>query len=144
MYHSYLPPKKCKIEKIISCFRWVWELPLCNERACSETIGEIPRWIRVQESRTWMDVWLSFCSQFSGSILFSSSPKGILHKVAKFRKIFKSFITVKLHFQLHIRNIDCSFCQIMIVDFKLTYPSGTATAHLINSFHTPEGAKLAK
>ena len=35
-------------------------------------------------------------------------------------------------------------CQIMIIDFKLTYPSGTATAHLINSFQTPQGAKLAK
>ncbi|XP_048138335.1 probable metal-nicotianamine transporter YSL7 isoform X1 [Rhodamnia argentea] len=34
--------------------------------------------------------------------------------------------------------------KIMIIDFKLTYPSGTATAHLINSFHMPEGAKLAK
>ncbi|XP_050218602.1 probable metal-nicotianamine transporter YSL7 isoform X1 [Mercurialis annua] len=34
--------------------------------------------------------------------------------------------------------------KIMIIDFKLTYPSGTATAHLINSFHTPAGAKLAK
>ncbi|XP_059647209.1 probable metal-nicotianamine transporter YSL5 isoform X1 [Cornus florida] len=34
--------------------------------------------------------------------------------------------------------------KIMVIDFKLTYPSGTATAHLINSFHTPEGAKLAK
>ncbi|KAK9117880.1 hypothetical protein Scep_015973 [Stephania cephalantha] len=34
--------------------------------------------------------------------------------------------------------------KIMIIDYKLTYPSGTATAHLINSFHTPEGAKLAK
>ncbi|XP_010037025.2 probable metal-nicotianamine transporter YSL8 isoform X2 [Eucalyptus grandis] len=34
--------------------------------------------------------------------------------------------------------------KIMIIDFKLSYPSGTATAHLINSFHTPEGAKLAK
>lgn len=32
----------------------------------------------------------------------------------------------------------------MIVDYKLTYPSGTATAYLINGFHTPEGAKLAK
>ncbi|XP_054804538.1 probable metal-nicotianamine transporter YSL7 [Prosopis cineraria] len=32
----------------------------------------------------------------------------------------------------------------MIVDFNLTYPSGTAAAHLINSFHTPRGAKLAK
>ncbi|KAK2387988.1 putative metal-nicotianamine transporter YSL7 [Trifolium repens] len=34
--------------------------------------------------------------------------------------------------------------KIMIVDFRLTYPSGTATATLINSFHTTEGAKLAK
>ncbi|KAL6524607.1 putative metal-nicotianamine transporter ysl5 [Orobanche hederae] len=34
--------------------------------------------------------------------------------------------------------------KIMIIDFKLTYPSGTATAHLINSFHTPQGAKLAE
>ena len=34
--------------------------------------------------------------------------------------------------------------QIMIVDYKLTYPSGTATAYLINGFHTPEGAELAK
>ncbi|KAL2333121.1 hypothetical protein Fmac_014334 [Flemingia macrophylla] len=34
--------------------------------------------------------------------------------------------------------------KIMIVDFKLTYPSGTATAHLINSFHTTEGAKVAR
>ncbi|KVI03022.1 Oligopeptide transporter OPT superfamily [Cynara cardunculus var. scolymus] len=33
--------------------------------------------------------------------------------------------------------------KIMIIDFKLIYPSGTATAHLINSFHTPQGAKLA-
>ncbi|KAI8536660.1 hypothetical protein RHMOL_Rhmol10G0274300 [Rhododendron molle] len=33
---------------------------------------------------------------------------------------------------------------IMIIDFKLIYPSGTATAYLINSFHTPQGAKLAK
>lgn len=34
--------------------------------------------------------------------------------------------------------------KIMIIDFKLVYPSGTATAHLINSFHTPKGARLAK
>ncbi|KAK3406145.1 hypothetical protein EUGRSUZ_K02320 [Eucalyptus grandis] len=34
--------------------------------------------------------------------------------------------------------------KIMIIDFKLTYPSGTATAHLINGFHTPGGAKLTK
>uniref|UniRef100_A0A803MDC3 Uncharacterized protein n=1 Tax=Chenopodium quinoa TaxID=63459 RepID=A0A803MDC3_CHEQI len=34
--------------------------------------------------------------------------------------------------------------NIMIIDYKLIYPSGTATAHLINSFHTPEGAIIAK
>ncbi|GAA0158064.1 transporter [Lithospermum erythrorhizon] len=34
--------------------------------------------------------------------------------------------------------------KIMIVKFRLIYPSGTATAHLINSFHTPQGARLAK
>ncbi|XP_058097913.1 probable metal-nicotianamine transporter YSL7 [Magnolia sinica] len=34
--------------------------------------------------------------------------------------------------------------KIMIIDHKLIYPSGTATAHLINSFHTPHGAKLVK
>ncbi|KAI3866677.1 hypothetical protein MKX03_030563 [Papaver bracteatum] len=34
--------------------------------------------------------------------------------------------------------------KIMIIDYKLTYPSGTATALLINSVHTPQGAKLAK
>lgn len=34
--------------------------------------------------------------------------------------------------------------QLMVLKYKLTYPSGTATAFLINSFHTPKGAKLAK
>ncbi|KAJ3690168.1 hypothetical protein LUZ61_019332 [Rhynchospora tenuis] len=34
--------------------------------------------------------------------------------------------------------------KIMIIDYKLIYPSGTATAHLINGFHTPEGSELAK
>ncbi|KAL3731765.1 hypothetical protein ACJRO7_028613 [Eucalyptus globulus] len=34
--------------------------------------------------------------------------------------------------------------KTMIMKYKLTYPSGTATAFLINSFHTPKGAKLAK
>ncbi|GFQ02209.1 probable metal-nicotianamine transporter ysl7 [Phtheirospermum japonicum] len=34
--------------------------------------------------------------------------------------------------------------KVMILRYKLTYPSGTATAYLINSFHTPKGAKLAK
>ncbi|KAG9137008.1 hypothetical protein Leryth_013850 [Lithospermum erythrorhizon] len=34
--------------------------------------------------------------------------------------------------------------KIMIIKFRLIYPSGTATAHLINSFHTPQGARLAK
>lgn len=34
--------------------------------------------------------------------------------------------------------------QIMIIDYKLPYPSGTATAVLINGFHTPKGDKMAK
>ena len=37
-----------------------------------------------------------------------------------------------------------NWSQVMIVDYKLTYPSGTATAYLINGFHTPQGAELAK
>ncbi|XP_042486242.1 metal-nicotianamine transporter YSL2-like [Macadamia integrifolia] len=34
--------------------------------------------------------------------------------------------------------------KIMIIDYKLAYPSGTATAVLINGFHTPKGDKIAK
>ncbi|KAJ4822821.1 hypothetical protein Tsubulata_015823 [Turnera subulata] len=37
-----------------------------------------------------------------------------------------------------------SLRKMMILKYKLTYPSGTATAYLINSFHTPRGAQLAK
>ncbi|GFY83192.1 YELLOW STRIPE like 6 [Actinidia rufa] len=33
--------------------------------------------------------------------------------------------------------------KIMIMDYKLTYPNGTATAMLINSFHMNTGAELA-
>ncbi|KAM7267922.1 hypothetical protein ACFE04_010088 [Oxalis oulophora] len=33
--------------------------------------------------------------------------------------------------------------KIMVMDYKLTYPSGSATAMLINSFHTNSGAELA-
>lgn len=34
--------------------------------------------------------------------------------------------------------------KIMIIDYKLSYPSGTATAILINGFHTPTGDKMAR
>ncbi|ERN06307.1 hypothetical protein AMTR_s00016p00229010, partial [Amborella trichopoda] len=34
--------------------------------------------------------------------------------------------------------------KIMVLDYKLTYPSGTATATLINSFHTSSGAELTR
>eukprot|EP00257_Ricinus_communis_P014888 XP_015572671.1 metal-nicotianamine transporter YSL3 isoform X1 [Ricinus communis] len=34
--------------------------------------------------------------------------------------------------------------KIMIIDYKLQYPSGTATAVLINGFHTPKGDKIAR
>lgn len=34
--------------------------------------------------------------------------------------------------------------KVLITNKRLTYPSGTATAVLINGFHTPQGNKLAK
>lgn len=34
--------------------------------------------------------------------------------------------------------------KVMIIDYRLTYPSGTATGILINSFHTPGGVEVAK
>ncbi|KAH0673071.1 hypothetical protein KY284_024158 [Solanum tuberosum] len=34
--------------------------------------------------------------------------------------------------------------KMMILKYKLAYPSGSATAYLINCFHTPKGAELAK
>ncbi|XP_004962522.1 probable metal-nicotianamine transporter YSL3 [Setaria italica] len=34
--------------------------------------------------------------------------------------------------------------QIMIVDYRLLFPTGSVVAHLINSFHTPLGAYVAK
>lgn len=41
-------------------------------------------------------------------------------------------------------NITACALQIMIIDYRLTYPSGTATGILINSFHTPGGVETAK
>ncbi|KAI3959490.1 hypothetical protein MKW98_019080 [Papaver atlanticum] len=35
------------------------------------------------------------------------------------------------------------FCKVMVIDYKLAYPSGTAATMLINSFHTNTGAELA-
>nr|XP_025880976.1 probable metal-nicotianamine transporter YSL11 isoform X2 [Oryza sativa Japonica Group] len=49
-------------------------------------------------------------------------------------------VSISLPFSTPIVNTQ----HVMIVDYKLTYPSGTATAYLINGFHTPEGADLAK
>lgn len=51
---------------------------------------------------------------------------------------------------IKLLNGSCSNCasfeclQVMVIDYKLTYPSGTATALLINSFHTNTGAELAR
>ncbi|AQK61103.1 putative metal-nicotianamine transporter YSL7 [Zea mays] len=36
------------------------------------------------------------------------------------------------------------FRKVMIIRHRLTYPNGMATAHLINSFHTPQGASKAR
>jgi len=34
--------------------------------------------------------------------------------------------------------------KVLVIDYKLTYPSGTATAILINGFHSKQGDKNAK
>ncbi|KQJ83860.1 probable metal-nicotianamine transporter YSL9-like isoform X1 [Brachypodium distachyon] len=34
--------------------------------------------------------------------------------------------------------------KVLVIDYKLTYPSGTATAVLINGFHAPQGDEVAK
>ncbi|KAL5666010.1 hypothetical protein ACJX0J_026118, partial [Zea mays] len=34
--------------------------------------------------------------------------------------------------------------KVLVIDYKLTYPSGTATAVLINGFHTKQGDKNAR
>ncbi|XP_066324744.1 probable metal-nicotianamine transporter YSL7 [Miscanthus floridulus] len=36
------------------------------------------------------------------------------------------------------------FRKVMIIRHRLTFPSGMATAHLINSFHTPQGVNKAR
>ena len=70
-----------------------------------------------------------------------------LFSVVPLRKVCTLFIGISLigtafFFPSQHNSVRCA--QIMIIDYKLIYPSGTATAHLINSFHTPQGAKLAK
>lgn len=52
--------------------------------------------------------------------------------------------TILITIIIIINEIWIIFLQVMILKYKLTYPSGTATAFLVNSFHTPKGAKLAK
>jgi len=51
------------------------------------------------------------------------------------------------HYSLVIVSFDeflfSSISQVMIVDYKLTYPSGTTTSMLINSFHNNTRAELA-
>ncbi|GKV21509.1 hypothetical protein SLEP1_g31483 [Rubroshorea leprosula] len=49
----------------------------------------------------------------------------------------------------HTNNISCQHTSMAkygsnLKDFKLIYPSGTGTAHLVNSLHSPEGTKLPK
>ncbi|TVT99847.1 hypothetical protein EJB05_54756 [Eragrostis curvula] len=50
---------------------------------------------------------------------------------------------------LFLTSFSSLFCnlpltKIMIVDYKLMYPTGSAIAGIINSFHTPKGAATAK
>ncbi|KAL6624471.1 hypothetical protein ACP70R_031792 [Stipagrostis hirtigluma subsp. patula] len=36
------------------------------------------------------------------------------------------------------------FKQVCLIEYRLLYPTGTVAAHLLNSFHTPQGAYIAK
>jgi cell division protein FtsW (lipid II flippase) len=85
----------------------------------------------------WMIGFL-FLVSFIG--LFALVP---LRKVKPSPLVFYTLLCCSITFVPTNRPLE-SLYQIMIIDYKLTYPSGTATAYLINGFHTPEGAKLAK
>jgi hypothetical protein len=85
----------------------------------------------------WMIGFL-FLVSFIG--LFALVP---LRKVKPSPLVFYTLLSCSITFVPTNRPLE-SLDQIMIIDYKLTYPSGTATAYLINGFHTPEGAKLAK
>lgn len=81
----------------------------------------------------WM-IGFMFLISFAG--LFALVP---------LRKVDASLSTIiQAHFALSVI-INRNTCfQVMIVDYKLTYPSGTATAYLINGFHAPQGTERAK
>jgi uncharacterized oligopeptide transporter (OPT) family protein len=62
------------------------------------------------------------------------------------------YISLWNHHELYYHHVNCKILkgvfrpfglQILIVDMKLTYPSGLATAVLINGFHS-RGDKMAK
>lgn len=55
--------------------------------------------------------------------------------------LFNTFVSYK---NKKSRVLYLIFWQIMIIDYKLPYPSGTATAVLINGFHSTEGDKMTK
>lgn len=72
-----------------------------------------------------------------------------LFALVPMRKVETSLPQYFLHIYSIFKNTSAvanwnTWLQTMIVDYKLTYPSGTATAYLINGFHTPQGAELAK
>lgn len=48
------------------------------------------------------------------------------------------------HLSIMALIVDDIYFQVLVIDYKLTYPSGTATAVLINGFHTKQGDKNAK
>lgn len=52
---------------------------------------------------------------------------------------------IVFRFHLRLPHNDLTQCvQVLVIDYKLTYPSGTATAVLINGFHTTQGDKNSK
>lgn len=75
-----------------------------------------------------------------------------LRKVCIFFEVWERFVIfiITLAFCI-LKNVLPGFVlirtilgQIMIIDYQLPYPSGTATAVLINGFHTTKGNVMAE
>ncbi|XP_042470551.1 probable metal-nicotianamine transporter YSL12 isoform X1 [Zingiber officinale] len=104
---------------------------MSSKIAGQATEGSEPQNIK-DPSLGWM-IGFMFVVSFLG--LFSLVP---LRKVSSIPK----FLNLELGYAR--RDAYSNLFQIMIIDYKLIYPSGTATAYLINGFHTLNGEKLAK
>jgi hypothetical protein len=91
----------------------------------------------IKKSATWVDNWLPVPCQLHWALRACATEKGqFLYATDQSSLLVNPVNTILTKNTMII--------QVMIVDYKLTYPNGTATAFLINGFHTSQGAKLAR